>query len=204
MEPYCNIITLTVTQYPLGYTVDGNDNQCGAGGKLSGATGQVVFNPDGTLGLYFTTVTSPGGKTVHVTALISPATGSGTWTDSVGNSGNFLLGAPGAGSPRPTGASQAAFVFQVTASNICSTGASYAVIDHPITNNDSTAIVLATPKRRGRGRARPAASSASPTLSTKSLTGITRTVRFRFRLVRAAGSFAASTERRCRSISSSA
>jgi hypothetical protein len=145
MEPYCNIITLTVTQHPLGYTVDGNDNLCGAGGKLSGATGQVVFNPDGTLGLYFTTVASPAGKTVHVTAQISPATGSGTWTDSVGNSGNFLLGAPGAGSPRPTGASQAAFVFQVTAANICSTGASYAVIDHPLINNDSTAIVLATP-----------------------------------------------------------
>jgi hypothetical protein len=144
MEPFCNIITLTVTQRPFGYTVDGHDNQCGAG-QLSGATGQVVFNPDGTLGLSFTTVTSPAGKTVHVTALVSPATGSGTWTDSVGNTGNLLLGAPGAGSPRPTGAGQAAFVFQVTAANICSTGQSYAVIDHPVINNDSTAILLATP-----------------------------------------------------------
>jgi hypothetical protein len=145
MEPYCNIVTLTITQFPAGYTLDGHDNQCGVGGKLSGATGQVALNPDGTVGLYFSTVTSPGGKTVHVTALISPATGSGTWTDSLGNSGNFLLGAPGAGSPRPLGASQAAFVFQVTAANVCSTGNGYAVIDHVQTNNDPTAILLVTP-----------------------------------------------------------
>ena len=104
MEPYCNVVTLTITQFPGGYTLDGNDNQCGTG-KLASATGQALINPDGTVGLDFTIITSPSGKDVHVAALISPANGSGTWTDSVGNIGTFLLGVAGAGSPRPLPAS---------------------------------------------------------------------------------------------------
>ena len=145
MEPYCNIITLTITQFPGGYTIDGNDNQCGVGGKPSAAAGQVLLNADGTVGLNFTIMAAPNGKTAHVTAVISPGTGSGTWTDDDGRSGSFLLGAAGAGSPRPAGASHTGFVFQVTAGNICSTGPSYAVIDNPLVNNDSTAILVVTP-----------------------------------------------------------
>lgn len=101
MQPYCNIVTLTITQIPGGYTIDGNDNQCGVGGKLAGAAGMALLNPDGTVGLEFTIVTAPSGKAVHVSASINPANGSGPWTDSVGNTGNFALGSPGAGSPRP-------------------------------------------------------------------------------------------------------
>jgi len=100
MEPYCNIITLTITQFPGGYTLDGHDNLCGAA-KLAAATGQVLLNPDGTVGLNFTIVLPPSGRDVHVAALINPANGSGTWTDGVGNTGTFLLGAPGSGSQRP-------------------------------------------------------------------------------------------------------
>lgn len=100
MQPFCNIVTMTITQIPGGYTIDGNDNQCGAG-KLAGAAGMALVNPDGTVGLEFTIVTAPSGKAVHVSASLSPATGSGPWTDSVGNSGNLQLGAPGSGSPRP-------------------------------------------------------------------------------------------------------
>lgn len=100
MEPYCNIVTLTITQFPAGYTLDGNDNQCGSG-RLAGATGQVLINPNGTVGIDFIIVTTPSAVDVRVLAVISPATGSGTWSDSTGNSGTFLLGAPGSGSPRP-------------------------------------------------------------------------------------------------------
>lgn len=105
MQPYCNIVTLTITQIPGGYTIDGNDNQCGVGGKLAGAAGMALLNPDGTVGLEFTIVTAPSGKAVHVSASINPANGSGPWTDSVGNTGNFALGSPGSGSPRPFPAS---------------------------------------------------------------------------------------------------
>lgn len=104
MQPYCNLVTLTITQIPGGYTVDGSDNQCGAG-KLAGAAGMALLNPDGTVGLEFTIVTAPSGKAVHVSASISPATGSGPWTDSVGNTGTLALGAPSSGSPRPLPAS---------------------------------------------------------------------------------------------------
>lgn len=104
MAPYCNVVTLTITQFPGGYAVDGHDNQC-ASGPLASATGQVLINPDGTVGVNFTIVTSPAAKGVHVAAIISPANGSGTWTDSIGNSGGFLLAAPGTGLPRPLPAS---------------------------------------------------------------------------------------------------
>ncbi len=91
MQPYCNVIRLTITQFPAGYTVDGYDDQCGAATRAS-ATGQVHINPNGTVGVNFAIITTPAGKAVHVAALLSPANGSGTWTDSVGNSGTFALG----------------------------------------------------------------------------------------------------------------
>ncbi len=104
MQPYCNQVTLTITQIPGGYTIDGNDNQCGAG-KLAGAAGMALINPDGTVGLEFTIVTAPAGKALHVSASLDPATGSGPWTDSVGNSGTLALGANAAGIARPFPAS---------------------------------------------------------------------------------------------------
>ena len=96
MQPYCNVVTLTLTTIPAGFTLDGSDNQCGASTKGS-ATGIGVFNPDGSVGLNFTIVTSPGAKGVQVSAIVSPANGQGAWTDSVGNSGTFALfgNAPG-------------------------------------------------------------------------------------------------------------
>lgn len=104
MQPYCNIVSLTLTQTPGGFTVDGSDNQCGAA-KLAGAAGMALFNPDGTVGLEFTIVTAPSPKAVHVSASVNPGTGNGSWTDSVGNSGSFTLSVSGSGSPRPLPAS---------------------------------------------------------------------------------------------------
>jgi hypothetical protein len=90
MQPYCNRVTLTLTSVAGHFTLDGSDEQCGATTKAS-ANGIGVFNPDGTVGINFTIVTSPSGKPVHVSALVSPANGQGTWTDSVGNSGPFAF-----------------------------------------------------------------------------------------------------------------
>ena len=127
MEPYCNIITLTITQIPGGYTLDGHDNLCGTGGRLAAATGQALLNADGTVGLNFTIVLPPIGRDVHVAALISPANGSGTWADGVGNIGTFLLGAPGAGSPRPlplaTAASGQVLTGELSARYVANSGA---------------------------------------------------------------------------------
>ncbi len=92
MQPYCNRVTLTITQIPSGYTIDGFDNQCGAA-RRAGAVGMVHINPDGTVGLNFAIISAPSGVTVHVAAALSPANGSGSWTDNVGRSGILALGA---------------------------------------------------------------------------------------------------------------
>jgi len=105
MQPYCNVVTLTLTSTPAGYTLDGIDDQCAAANKAS-AVGVASFNAGGLVNVNLTVVTAPSGKAVHVAAVVSPATGSGTWTDSVGNSGTFALGGSTPGLPvRPFPAS---------------------------------------------------------------------------------------------------
>lgn len=105
MQPYCNIVTLTLTSTPAGFTLDGTDDQCGATNKAS-AVGVASFNSSGSVTLNFTIVTAPAGKPVHVSAVVSPATGTGTWTDSVGNTGTFAFFGATSGLPaRPLPAS---------------------------------------------------------------------------------------------------
>lgn len=89
-QPYCNIVTLTLTSAPAGFTLDGTDDQCGATNKAS-AVGVASFNANGNVTLNFTIVTAPAGKPVHVSAVVTPANGAGTWTDSAGNSGTFAF-----------------------------------------------------------------------------------------------------------------
>jgi hypothetical protein len=91
MQPYCNRVTLTLSNSPGGFTLSGSDDQCGSVSKGS-AAGVAVINGDGTVGLNFTIVTPPAGLAIHVSASVSPATGQGTWSDDVGNSGTFALG----------------------------------------------------------------------------------------------------------------
>lgn len=102
LQPYCNVVTFTVTQNGAIYTLDGFDAQCGAP-RVAPAAGVATVNPDGTVGLGLSIVTTPGGAPTHVDAVISLVTLSGTWADSQGSEGVFTLGGPGGGSPRPTG-----------------------------------------------------------------------------------------------------
>jgi hypothetical protein len=93
MQPYCNIVTLTLVSTPAGFTLDGTDDQCGAANKAS-AVGIASPNASGNFTLNFTIVTATSAKPVHVSAVVSPADGNGTWTDSAGNAGTFaFLGA---------------------------------------------------------------------------------------------------------------
>jgi hypothetical protein len=102
MQPYCNRVTLTLTNSPGGFNLSGFDDQCAAVTKGS-AAGVAVFNGDGTVGLNFTIVTPPAGLAVHVSATASPATGQGTWSDDVGNAGTFALNGNASGLPvRPS------------------------------------------------------------------------------------------------------
>lgn len=101
LQPYCNVLTLTVTQNGSVYRLEGTDDQCGTGAKAS-AIGTAFLNPDGSVGLGINIVAAPGAGPVHVTAQISVSTLSGTWHDSSGGTGGFVF-TPGAavpGSPR--------------------------------------------------------------------------------------------------------
>ena len=100
LQPYCNVITATVTGVAGVYTLEGFDDQCGAATRAP-LTGVATPNPDGTIGFGMNVVTSPGGRGVHVEARISLATLTGPWTDSDGNQGTFAFNQRAAGSPRP-------------------------------------------------------------------------------------------------------
>ena len=95
LQPYCNVLTVTVVQDGGLYHIDGTDDLCGAARKAS-VVGLAFPNPDGTVGFGLTTVTTPGGTPVHLDARISVATLSGPWSDSAGNSGTGAV-TPGAG-----------------------------------------------------------------------------------------------------------
>jgi hypothetical protein len=88
LQPYCNVIALTVTQNGPVYRLDGTDDQCGAS-QRGAAIGSAFTNPDGTIGLGFVLVMAPGGQSVAVEAVITLATLSGTWRDQLGHAGTF-------------------------------------------------------------------------------------------------------------------
>ena len=100
LQPYCNVLTVNLTQQGAVYTVDGFDDQCGAPQRAL-LVGLATPNPDGTIGMGLNIVTAPGGRAVQVDARITLPSGSGSWTDSAGNAGTFAFGAASAGSPRP-------------------------------------------------------------------------------------------------------
>jgi hypothetical protein len=101
--PYCNRIVVNVTQSDSLFTLDGYDDQCGAATRAS-VVGVAFPNPDLSIGLAMTIVTTPGAAPIHIDARITLPTASGQWTDSSTASGNFVLNGPGGGPPRPVGA----------------------------------------------------------------------------------------------------
>jgi hypothetical protein len=101
LQPYCNVLTVTVTQSGGAYRLEGTDDQCGS--ARAAAIGMAFQQLDGTIGLGLTIVGSPGGSPVHVEATINVATLGGTWRDSAGHTGAFVFtpGAGAGGTPRP-------------------------------------------------------------------------------------------------------
>jgi hypothetical protein len=112
LQPYCNIITVTVTQQGGNYTLDGTDDQCGAVLRAS-VRGMAFLNPNGSIGLGLTIVSIPWGVPIHVEAVILTNTLSGTWRDSARRNGEFVLtpgpGEPGIGPLPPMSGPQATF-----------------------------------------------------------------------------------------------
>ncbi len=99
--PYCNTVTLTIQQVSGQFTASGFDDMCGAA-RSAPASGTAHLNPDGTVGLGITVIRGDG-ISVHHSAVFTPVSPTGTWSDDFGNSGTFAFGAPSpsAGAPRP-------------------------------------------------------------------------------------------------------
>ena len=95
LQPYCNIVTVQVTQTGGVYRLEGTDDQCGAS-TVAPVVGIAALNPTGSIALGLNHVTTPGGAPVHVDAVVTLPGASGTWRDSAGNSGAFVL-TPGVG-----------------------------------------------------------------------------------------------------------
>ena len=103
LQPFCNVVTVAITQNGSVYRLEGTDDQCGNGADAASVTGTAFPNADGTIGFGLNIVTTPGGRAVHVDAEITLGTFSGTWRDSAGATGTFALtpAAGSGGSPRP-------------------------------------------------------------------------------------------------------
>lgn len=102
LQPYCNVLTLTVVQEGGVYRLEGADDLCGAA-RPGLATGLALPNRDGTIGFGLTIVDAPSGLPVHVSAAIDVVSLGGTWRDALGFGGTiaFTPGAPVPSSPRP-------------------------------------------------------------------------------------------------------
>ncbi|MCA1584534.1 MAG: hypothetical protein LC791_07085 [Acidobacteria bacterium] len=105
LQPYCNVISVAVTQNGSTYRIEGTDDQCGAA-RQGSALGMAFLNPDGTIGFGLMIVAAPGAAPVHVDATIPYPTLTGTWRDSLGHTGTFAFTAAAGtgGAPLPTSA----------------------------------------------------------------------------------------------------
>jgi hypothetical protein len=108
LEPYCNVLTLSITRSGDVYRLEGSDDQCG--GDRASIVGTAAPELGGDIGLGMSIVTTPGALPVHVRATLSLPSLSGTWRDSASNAGAFVptTSAASSGSPRPAGRMSAA------------------------------------------------------------------------------------------------
>jgi len=107
LQPFCNVVTVNLTQQGAVYTMDGFDDQCGAPQRAA-LVGLATPNADGSIAVGLNLVTAPGGRGVQVAARFTLPSASGTWSDSAGNAGTLALGASTGGAARPLPAAAAA------------------------------------------------------------------------------------------------
>ena len=147
LQPFCNVVTVNVTQQGAIYVLDGTDDRCGNGNQPGSAVGIAYLSPAGLLGFGITTVL-PGGAPVHTEATLSLSSLGGTWRDSAGNSGAFVFNGalPGA-TPRPipSGGIRPASITNVHIANNAVTSAN--IVDASITSVD----ILDAPRARFAG-----------------------------------------------------
>ena len=79
LQPFCNVLTLTVTQVGSTYRLEGLDDRCGGGAVPSAVIGIGYPKPDGSIGFGLNIVLDPGAAPLSLTSSISLSTVSGTW-----------------------------------------------------------------------------------------------------------------------------
>ncbi|MGE0816758.1 MAG: hypothetical protein AB7O93_25695 [Vicinamibacterales bacterium] len=100
MQPYCNVITVLVTQLGDTYSIQGTDDLCGSG--RAAVTGMAFLNPAGSVGFGLNIVVPGAPSGLQVEATISVPSISGTWRDNLGRNGSFVFNpATVSGTPRP-------------------------------------------------------------------------------------------------------
>jgi hypothetical protein len=100
LAPFCNVVSVEVTQTGSVYRLQGADDQCGT--TLATAVGMAYPNRDGTIGLG----SADRHRTracLHVSASLRRSDLGGNWRDSAGNSGQMLPphARRAGGAPRP-------------------------------------------------------------------------------------------------------
>ncbi len=100
-EPYCNILTLAISQDGSVFTLDGFDDPCDGHPRLP-LNGVAIPQADGSITLGLNVLSVQGGAPVTLEATVNLPTVNGTWRDSAGNTGTLTFNPLGAsGSPRP-------------------------------------------------------------------------------------------------------
>ncbi|MGE0359902.1 MAG: hypothetical protein AB7H93_06375 [Vicinamibacterales bacterium] len=113
-QPYCNAVIVTVVQQGGLFHLTGRDNLCGAGTAPITGTAVAV---GGNVALGFT-IALPSGLATHISATISLAALSGTWSDGDGHTGAFVFAGAAGGSPRPAPAAATAITVNQFATSI--------------------------------------------------------------------------------------
>lgn len=117
LQPFCNQLSITITQEGNTYRLAGWDDACGANERYP-LRGVITPNNDGTLHFAFT-VTRPNGIAVETSARnFNLGNFQAAWTDSAGNSGTFVLQGPSGGSGARPGPSSTLPSNSVTTVNI--------------------------------------------------------------------------------------
>lgn len=100
MQPYCNVVTLTIEQKGATYLLTGADDNCGLTAP-STSLGVATQGAGASVVLGFSAFT-PTGVASHATVTLDLGTLSGPWTDDNGNTGQFVFNPAGSsGAPRP-------------------------------------------------------------------------------------------------------
>lgn len=142
--PYCNRVVLGITQQGGSFILNGIDDQCGA--AQAGTAVGVAVPQGGAIAVNLHIVVA-GAADLHVRATIDAAANySGSWTDSAGASGQFMLAWNTGGPPRPLPA-----LPQMRVTGACGAGSSIravgidgTVVCETGTGGDITAVVAGT------------------------------------------------------------